>query len=302
MSLAPPSEAPASEVAERIARSATSDRLFQTLIRGAALVFAAVLTYFVYEIIHSAWPVIHQYSYHLIIGKNWSPDGGPYGASSLILGTLITTAIALVIAVPIGLGTSLAILYLLPVRIRTVSASIVELLAAVPSVVFGLWGVVVLDGTFKLVFDKTVGFSVLLAGIVLAIMILPTIVAISRDVLAVVPRDLMEGGLSLGGTRSRVLTRVILPSARTGILGAIALGAGRALGETIAVAMVIGFNPEIPHSLFSPGGTLASAIAVEFGDATGNTISALAALALMLMVITVAVNAGARLLTQRGAN
>jgi phosphate transport system permease protein len=261
--------------------------------------FAAVIAYFVWTVLDAAWPAIHTYGIHLVTGTTWSPASGPYGALPLIIDTLLTTLIALVIAVPIGLASAVALVFIIPQRVRATAASTVELLAAVPSVVYGLWGVVVLDGFFKLTFRTTAGFSVLLAGIVLAIMILPTIVAISRDVISVVPGELLEGGLSLGGTRSRVLTRVVLPSARTGILGAIALGAGRALGETIAVAMVIGFNPEIPHSLFAPGATLASAIAVEFGDATGNTLSALAALALMLMIITAAVNAGARLLTKR---
>jgi phosphate transport system permease protein len=130
-------------------------------------------------------------------------------------------------------------------------------------------------------------------------MVLPTIVAVSRDVIAIVPDDLIEGALSLGATRGQVFFRVVLPTSRTGLLGAVALGTGRALGETIAVAMVVGSNPQIPHSLFSSGATLASTIAVEFGNAVGTEGSALAALALMLMVITGLVNAGARALSRR---
>ena len=130
-------------------------------------------------------------------------------------------------------------------------------------------------------------------------MILPTIVAITRDVISVVPADLIEGGLSLGATRSQTYLRIVLPSAKTGIFGAIALGAGRALGETIAVAMVIGSNAQLPHSLFTSGATLASTIATQFGEATGSTGAALAALALLLMIITASVNAFARILTNR---
>jgi phosphate transport system permease protein len=303
-----------SEVAERISLSATSDRPYRYLLRGTALLFAAVIALFVWSVVHTAWPAIRTFGIHMITGTSWVPGTGPYGALPLIVDTLLTTAIALLIAVPVGLASSLALLFLIPQRLRAGAATLIELLAAVPSVVYGLWGLWFLIPWLNKTLDPFLagitgsrwpfsgaqeGFSVLLAGIVLSIMILPTIVAISRDVISVVPNDLIEGGLSLGATRSQVFTRVVLPSARTGILGAIALGAGRALGETIAVAMVIGSNPQLPHSLFSTGATLASTIATEFGEATGNTGGALAALALMLMIITASVNAGARLLTKK---
>lgn len=301
-------------MAERISLSATSDRPYRYLLRGTALFFGAVIVLFVWSVVHTAWPAIQTFGIHLVTGKTWVPGTGPYGALPLIIDTLLTTLIALIIAVPVGLASALALLFLIPPRLRATSASLIELLAAVPSVVYGLWGLWFLIPWLNKTLDPFLagltgsrwpfsgaqeGFSVLLAGIVLSIMILPTIVAISRDVISVVPNDVIEGGLSLGATRSQVLTRVVLPSARTGILGAIALGAGRALGETIAVAMVIGSNPQIPHSLFSTGATLASTIATEFGEASGNTGSALAALALMLMIITASVNAGARVLTKR---
>ncbi len=303
-----------SEVAERIRRSATSDRPYRFLLRGTALFFGAVIVLFVWSVLHTAWPALREFGFHMVTGSRWVPGTGPYGALPLLVDTLLTTLIALVIAVPVGLASALALLFLIPQRLRTTSSALVELLAAVPSVVYGLWGLWYLIPWLNKTLDPFLagitggawpfngpqeGFSVLLAGIVLSIMILPTIVAISRDVISVVPNDLIEGGLSLGATRSQVLVRVVLPSARTGILGAIALGAGRALGETIAVAMVIGSNPQLPRSLFSTGATLASTIATEFGEATGSTGSALAALALMLMIITAAVNAGARLLTKR---
>jgi phosphate transport system permease protein len=303
-----------SEVAERIRLSATSDRPYQFLLRGTALFFGAVIVLFVWSVLHTAWPALQTFGLHLVTGKTWVPGTGPYGALPLITDTVLTTVIALLIAVPVGLASALALLFLIPQRLRAGAASLIELLAAVPSVVYGLWGLWYLIPWLTKTLQPFLahltggawpfsgaqeGFSVLLAGLVLAIMILPTIVAVSRDVISVVPSDLIEGGLSLGATRSQVLTRVVLPSARTGILGAIALGAGRALGETIAVAMVIGSNPQIPHSLFSTGATLASTIATQFGEATGSTGSALAALALMLMIITASVNAGARLLTNK---
>jgi phosphate transport system permease protein len=301
-------------VAERIRLSATSDRPYQFLLRGTALFFGAVIVLFVWSVLHTAWPAIHAFGFHLITGKTWAAGNGPFGALPLIVDTILTTLIALVIAVPVGLCSALALLFLIPQKVRATASSLIEFLAAVPSVVFGLWGLWYLVPWFTKTLQPFLagitgngwpfngaqeGFGVLLAGFVLSIMILPTIVAISRDVIAVVPNELVEGGLSLGATRSQVLVKVVLPSARTGILGAIALGAGRALGETIAVAMVIGSNPQLPHSLFSSGATLASTIATQFGEATGSTTSALAALALMLMIITASVNAGARVLTSR---
>ena len=303
-----------SDVAERIRLSATSDRPYQFLLRGTALFFGAVIVLFVWSVLHTAWPAIHAFGFHLVTGKTWAAGNGPFGALPLIVDTILTTLIALVIAVPVGLASALALLFLIPQKVRASASSLIEFLAAVPSVVYGLWGLWYLVPWFTKTLQPFLagitgsgwpfsgaqeGFGVLLAGFVLSIMILPTIVAISRDVIAVVPNELVEGGLSLGATRSQVLVKVVLPSARAGILGAIALGAGRALGETIAVAMVIGSNPQLPHSLFSSGATLASTIATEFGEATGSTTSALAALALMLMIITASVNAGARVLTSR---
>lgn len=310
------SESPKSsrdEVVESIKLSTTSDRSYGIVLRGTAIFFGLVILLFVGSVVKGAWPALQQFTYHLF-GTSWQAGSGPFGATPLLIDTVLTTIIALIFAVPIGLGSALTILYLLPRRLATVMASLVELLAAVPSVVFGLWGLWYLAPWFSNSIEpdlarltggawpfngSQLGFSILLAGVVLAVMILPTIVAISRDVISVVPRELVEGGLSLGATRSQVFFRVVLPTARTGIFGAIALGAGRALGETIAVAMVIGSNPLMPHSLFSTGSTLASTIATQFGEATGSTGSALAALALMLMIITASVNAGARLLTRK---
>ena len=304
-----------SEVAERVTHSATSDRPYKFVLKGAAFFFGAVVLVFVWSVLQAAWPALRQNGFHLITGTSWVAGGnGPFGAFALIADTLITTLIALLIAVPIGISSALALLFLVPPKFRTIGASLVELLAAVPSVVYGLWGLWYLTPWLSHTVQPFLagitgsqfpfsgpqqGFSLLLAGIVLSVMILPTIVAISRDVISVVPVDLIEGGLSLGATRSQVFTKVILPTSKTGIMGAIVLGAGRALGETIAVAMVIGSNIQMPKSLFSTGGTLASTIATEFGDASGNTGAALAALALILMVITASVNAFARVLTNR---
>lgn len=303
-----------SDVVERIRRSATSDRPFRIGLRVTAALFGAVIVLFAWSILKTAWPAVTTYGLHLITGKTWIAGAGPYGALPLIVDTLSTTAIALAFAVPVGIASALSLQYLVPRRVRGPVASLIELLAAVPSVVYGLWGIAVMVPWFINTLQPFLsrltggawpfngsqqGFSILLAGLVLSIMILPTIVAVSRDVIATVPVDLVEGAMSLGATRGQVLFRVIVPTARVGLLGAIALGTGRALGETIAVAMVIGSNAQLPHSLFSSGATLASTIAVEFGNSVGSEGGALAALALMLMLITGLVNAGARALSKR---
>jgi phosphate transport system permease protein len=305
-----------SDVAERIRRSATSDRPFRYVLRATAAVFGAVIVLFVWSIVKTAWPAITSNGIHLITGRTWIAGSGPYGALPLIIDTLSTTAIALVFAVPVGLASAMALQFQVPQRLRGPLASLIELLAAVPSVVYGLWGIAVMVPFFINTLEPFLshltggawpfngpqdGFSLLLAGMVLSIMILPTIVAVSRDVIATVPMELVEGALSLGATRGQVFSKVIIPTARTGLLGAIVLATGRALGETIAVAMVIGSNAQLPHSLFSSGATLASTIAVEFGNSVGTEGSALAALALILMVITGLVNWGARALTRRAA-
>ncbi len=305
---------PTSEVVEQIHRSATSDRPFRFVLRAVAAFFGAVVILFVWSIVKTAWPAITSQGIHLITGKSWIAGTGPYGGLPLIVDTLSTTAIALVFAIPIGLASALGLQFQVPPRLRQPLASLIELLAAVPSVVYGLWGIAVMVPFFINTLEPFLshvtggawpfngpqnGFGILLAGLVLAIMILPTMVAVSRDVLATVPQDLIEGALSLGATRSQVFFKVVLPTARTGLLGAIVLATGRALGETIAVAMVIGSNAQLPHSLFSSGATLASIIAVEFGNAVGTEGSALAAMALILMIITGLVNAGARALTRR---
>lgn len=295
---------------------AKSDLPFRFLVRGVAIAFAVVVILFIWSIVHQSLPTWSSQGLGFITNTTWSPSTNQYGAAPLILGTLITAFIALLIAVPVGLGTALVITFLLPRRVRTFMTSLVELLAAIPSVVYGLWGLIVLvpifsstiepalqswTGGIGLFSGATQGLGLLLAGLVLAVMVLPTIVAISRDVFAAVPSELIEGGLSLGATRSQVLVKVVLPTAKTGILGAVSLGAGRALGETIAVAMVIGSSPQMPHSLFSVGATLASIIATQFIDASAPQLAALGACALILMVFTASVNAVARSLVSRTA-
>ena len=243
---------------------------------------------------------------------------GHYGLLPFILGTIETTAIALVLAVPIGLGTAIALAHLVPERWRPPLSTAVELLAAVPSVVYGLWGLLVLAPVFRSTVEPFLtsvlgwtglfngpndGVGLLLAGVILFIMVLPTMVAISRDVLAVVPTDQVEGAMALGATRWQVLRKVVVPGARTGILGAFTLAMGRALGETVAVALVIGNSPFIAHSLKAPAATLASLIVNDFGEAAAGSTEPGRSVrgGTGTMVIGIAVNALSRVLVRSTA-
>ena len=234
----------------------------------------------------------------------------------MISGTFETSIIALVIAVIIGLGTSISIVFFIPRRFRTVVATFVELLAAIPSVVYGLWGLLVIAPWMettvnpwlnKWPFAKAIfgnsgqefGTSLLLASVVLGIMILPTFVAISREVIAVVPQDLQEASLSLGATRWQMIREVVLPTAKIGLFGATFLALARATGETVAVALVAGSVANAQFHLLYPGTSIAAWIATEFGEAQGNEISALMALGVILMVLNVGLALISRALVSR---
>jgi phosphate transport system permease protein len=282
-----------------------------------AAVFVGLVGWFLVSIVLKAQPAFSTLGFSWIVQKTWDPTHDKFGLLPFILGTIETTAIALVLAVPIGLGTALALAYLVPHRLRAGLSTTVELLAAVPSVVYGLWGLLVLAPLYRDyvepflttvlgwtgLFDGTdQGVGLLLAGSILFVMILPTMVAISRDVLAVVPNEQVEGAMALGATRWQVLRKVVVPGARTGILGGFTLATGRALGETVAVALVIGNSNYIAHSLKSPAATLPSLIVNNFGEATGTELSALFGAGLVLLVIGVGVNALARVLVRNVAS
>ena len=284
------------------------------MLAGAGLVFVALLVGFVVDLVVQARPAFAHFGVGFITGTQWNPVTGHYGALPFIVGTLETTLIAMVLAIPIGLGAALALSHLLPPRTRVVLGGAVELLAAIPSVVYGLWGLLVLAPFTRSVIEPAVAFvfghagpgsgaeigiGLLLAGLILAIMVLPTMVAISRDVLAAVPADQVEGALALGATRGQVLWRVVVPHARAGLLGAVTLATGRALGETIAVTMVIGNTPAFAHSLFDTGATMSSIIANQFTEATEPFhLASLIAIAVLLLVVAALVNVAARLLVR----
>lgn len=293
-----------------------SDAAHWALLYGVAGLFAVICAVFLISIIVSSIPAWKHSGLSLIYGRTWDQGADQFGALPVITGTLVTTAIALFFAIPIGLGTALAIVHVLPPRARIFASSLVELLAAVPSVVYGLWGLLVLAPWFLATVEPNLarltghhfpfqaneeGVSVLLAGGVLFIMVLPMIVALSRDAISIVPHDQYEGALSVGATKWQVMWRVVLPAARTGIVGAVTLATARALGETVAVAMVIGLNPLFPTSLFSTGATLASIIAVQFQDATPLQVAALGALAVILMALTAVVNWVGRRMIRRAS-
>jgi phosphate transport system permease protein len=285
--------------------SVKSDLAHWGVLYGASGLFALICAVFLISIVVSSIPAWRHSGLSIIYGRVWSQGSNSFGALPIIAGTLATTAIALFFAIPIGIGAALAIVHVLPDRLRIVLSSLVELLAAVPSVVYGLWGLLVLAPWFENTVEPGLaritgskfpfqappeGVSLLLAGCVLFIMILPMIVALSRDAISVVPHEQFEGALSVGATKWQVVRKVVLPGARTGVVGAVTLATARALGETVAVAMVIGLNPLFPSSLFSTASTLASTIALQFQDATPLQVAALGALALILMAMTAIVN------------
>lgn len=253
-----------------------------------------------------------------ITSSTWDPIAGEFGAWPAIVGTLLTSLLALAMAVPLALGVAIYLTEFAPGRIRQPIATVIELLAAIPSVVYGLWGIFVLVPFLTTwvypVLEARLGFlpffsgpiygpSVLSAAVILTVMIVPFIMSVSREVLLAVPAGQREAALALGATRWEAVSTVIVPYARSGIIGAVILGLGRALGETMAVTMLIGNRHEVAASLFAPGYSMAAVIANEFADAAGGPIheSALIYLALLLFAVTVLVNAAARLMIWRTA-
>ncbi len=295
------------------------DRLYQ----GAITVFAAavpiLLLFIAIEVAIAAWPALREFGFGFLTSSEWNPVTERYGAAPAIYGTLMTSAIALLLATPLALGVAVFLAEFAPAKVRQPIAFLVDLLAAIPSVVYGLWGLMVLvpllkehvmpflSNTLGLGFlpmfsgaDASYGNSIFAAGIVLAIMVLPYISAVSREVLLAVPRSQREAALALGATRWEMIWGAVLPYARSGIIGGIILGLGRALGETMAVTMVIGNANSISSSLFAPGYTMASQIANQFAEASSDQQrSALMALGFVLFVITLIVNAIARWLVWR---
>ena len=305
---------PREELAEN--PSASSSRgWFHWILVGASTLFAVISVAFVGSILAYSFPA-WAHTTTLLTGKGWQSPTGPFGGLAMITGTLETSLLALLIATVVGLGTSIAIVFLIPRRLRTIVATIVELLAAIPSIIYGLWGFLVLApwmlksfGPFvdRLPFStfffgpasQQFGPSLLLAAVVLGIMILPTFIAISREVISAVPYELVEASFSLGATRWQVIKDVVLPAAKIGLLGATFLSLARATGETIAVALVAGGVANAQFHLLVPGTSIASWIATQFGEAQGREISALMALGVLLMIINFSLSFVSRSLVNR---
>ena len=259
-----------------------------------------------------SWAAIRAFGLRFLITSHWDPVAGEFGALPFIYGTLVSSLLALLIAVPLSLGAAIFLAELAPSWVRPPVAFVIEMLAAVPSVVYGLWGIFVLVpwlrdwvqpalartlGFLPLFQGPPYGIGMLAAGLILAIMIVPYITSVSREVLLAVPGSQREAALGLGATRWETTRIAVLRYGRSGLIGAILLGLGRALGETMAVTMVIGNRPEVAASLFAPGYTMASVLANEFTEATSDLyVSALVEIGLLLLVVTVAVNGLARLL------
>jgi phosphate ABC transporter permease protein PstC len=296
---------------ERSPLSRLADRALKwglTALAGGILI---LIGFFFVRLYIEARPAFHRFGvFGFTFDNDWNVSRGVFGALPLLVGTLITSAVALVIGVPVAVATALYITEICPRRLRAPLTITVELLAAVPSVVFGLWGVFVLipelrpaeqwfSDTFSFlpfVGGNVAGPSYFVAGLILAIMIVPIVSAITREVMATVPPDHKEAALALGATRWEMIRTAILPYSRAGIAGASMLGLGRAIGETIAVTLVIGNAPQIGHQLFDQGYTLAAVIANEFGEAASVPIhrAALIAAGLVLFVLTLLVNVVAR--------
>lgn len=288
------------------------DEAFRVAVLLCALLVIGLVVLIVRELWLHAHESITKFGWNFFRTETWDPVAGEFGALPFLYGTLVSSAVALVIAVPLALGTAVFTTEMCPRPLRGPLSFFTELLAAIPSVIYGLWAIFVLVPLLRKYvepwlarhFDWTglftgppYGIGMLAAGIVLAIMIVPIISSITREVLTAVPRQQREAALALGATRWEMIRIAVLRNARAGILGAIILGLGRALGETMAVTMVIGNRPEIAKSLFAPGYTMASVIANEFSEATDNLyLSALIEIALVLLVVTVVVNILARLL------
>jgi phosphate transport system permease protein len=298
-------------------RANYGDRIFKLVLTFAALLIPIMLGFLVYQLWTGSRLAIDRFGLSFVTSSTWDPVAEEFGAFPLMFGTLLSSLIALLIAVPLSLGVAIYLTEFAPKAVRQPVAFLIGLLAAIPSVVYGLWGIFVLIPALRTTafpfLRKVLGFlpffqgpiygpSMLAAGIILAIMIMPYIMSVSREVLIAVPNTQREAALALGATRWEAVTSAVVPYARSGLIGAIILGLGRALGETMAVTMVIGNRHEIAASLFSPGYTMAAAIANEFSEAVGDLhLSALAYVAFLLFVVTVVVNAGARLLIWRVA-
>ena len=288
------------------------DPLFKNLLAIIAWFVVGLALVLIFIMTRASLPSIFQFGMGFLISTEWDAVAENFGALPFIFGTIVSSLIALIIAVPLSLGIAIYLAELAPLWIRQPLGFLIELLAAIPSIVYGVWGIFVLApflrtwiqpflgkyfGFLPFFQGPNYGVGMLAAGVILSIMIIPTISSVSREVFSTVPNALKEGALAIGATRWEVVKMILLPFGRSGVLGAVILGLGRALGETMAVTMVIGNNPAISASLFAPAYTMAAVLANEFAEAISKIyVSSLMEVALILLLITLLLNIIARLL------
>ncbi|MBV9608916.1 MAG: phosphate ABC transporter permease subunit PstC [Acidobacteria bacterium] len=307
-----PAEASATSKVQLRAPNKVADQVFRLLVLACGLSLLAIVGLIIIQLLEHSSQSWHAFGFKFFTGQNWDPVQGDFGGLSFVYGTLVSSLLALILAVPVAIGVAVFTTEMCPKPIRGVLSFFTELLAAIPSVIYGLWAIFVLApllrnkvepflahylGWTGLFTGAPYGIGMLAAGVILAIMIVPIISSITREVLSAVPNQQREAALALEATRWEMIRIAVLRNARTGIIGAIILGLGRALGETMAVTMVIGNRAEIAKSLFAPGYTMASVIANEFSEATGDLyLSALVEVGLGLFLVTIIVNIAAGLL------
>jgi phosphate transport system permease protein len=303
----------------RISRQQMLDNIFDGVSRAFAFVVLVVLCAIIVSLFYGAWPALHKFSYHFLFADIWNPVTDEYGALAAIYGTLVTAVIAMVLGVPISFGIAIFLTELCPPILKRPIGIAIELLAGVPSIIYGIWGLFVfapvlqhtvqpvligmfdgIPGLERLFAGPPFGIGILTAGLILAVMVLPFVTSVTRDVFETVPPMLKESAYGLGATTAEVVWKVVIPYTRVGLVGGVMLGLGRALGETMAVTFVIGNAHRISPSLLAPGTTIAASIANEFTEAVGDLYtSALIALGLLLFFITFTVLAFAKLMLIR---
>jgi phosphate transport system permease protein len=288
------------------------DPTFYVLILGCGLTVLALVVLIVYQLVTKSNLSWHAFGFKFFFSSDWDPVNDQYGALPFVYGTIVSSILALIIAVPLAIGVAVFITEMSPPWLRGPLAFTTELLAAIPSVIYGLWAIFVLVPLLRLYVEpwlahyfgwsglfagQPFGIGMLAAGVILAIMVIPIISSITREVMTAVPQQQREAVLALGATRWEMIRTGVLRNARAGIMGGVILGLGRALGETMAVTMVIGNRPEIARSLLAPGYTMASVIANEFSEASGDLyLSALVEIGLALFIVTIIVNIIAQIL------
>ncbi|MGI8664004.1 MAG: phosphate ABC transporter permease subunit PstC [Acidimicrobiales bacterium] len=294
-----------------------ADRWFKAVTVGAGAIVLLILVGIIVSTTSKAWPVFTKEGLGYFTGRTFDPGKQSYGILAYVYGTILVSAIAIAIAVPVSLGIALFMTEVAPRRARSAITSVIDLLASVPSVVFGLWGLLVLapklNDLFANVHDAVAsvpvlknifgpsggGRSFMTAGMIVALMITPIITSITREVFLTVPRNDKDGALALGATRWEMIRSVVLPHSNGGLVGAVMLGLGRAMGETIAIALLVGANPQIVGNLFAAGETMPSLIVRNLPESSGDYQAALIGLGVVLFAITIGVNVVARVLVSR---